>query len=247
MNAPMSTPLMRRALRGIGRRLLIAGLNANRYDMNRNGEAWVVQKLAKDLRTVIDVGANAGAWALEVIKVSNEAEIFCVEAIPEFADNIRSRLGSRVTVVQTALSNESGTLELYKSKGGARAAPLNSVKVLERRSVSCMTGDSLVTAVAAQEVSLIKIDVDGYDFPVIESFPNTLEQFRPIVQFEYSRFWIATRHYLKDAFDFFSNRDYVVGRIMPRHVEFKDYMISDETFMTNNFVAVPREKISIFA
>ena len=236
-----------KVLRGIGRRLLIAGLNANRYDMSRNGEAHVVQKLSQSLELVIDVGANVGDWAAEVLKVTPKAKVFCVEAIPEFAAKIESRFGDTVTVLRTAVSNGDGEITLYKSAGGARAVPLNTSKKLERRDVSCISGDSLVEKIEADTVSFIKIDVDGYDLPVIKSFSSTIDRFLPVVQFEYSRFWIGTRHYLKDAFDFFSSRGYEVGRIMPHRIEFKDYTVSDETFMTNNFLAVPKQRLALLS
>lgn len=239
-------PRVARVFRVIGRRLFVASLNANNYDMAANGEVWLIQKLAPHLDVVLDVGANKGNWAAEVLKAAPAAKVCCIEAIPEFAAEIRERLGSRVRVLQIALTNGEREITLYKAGGGSRAAPLNTNKSVEIRTMDSTTGDRLVQGSCIQKISLIKIDVDGHDMPVIEGFAETIRLERPVVQFEYSRFWIAMRYFLRDAFTFFEGHGYVVARIMPNRIDCKEYSTADETFLTNNFVAVPKEKLSYF-
>ena len=239
-------PKVARVFRAIGRRLFVAGLNANNYDMAANGEAWLIQKLAPHLDSCLDVGANKGNWAAEILKAAPEAKVYCIEAIPEFAAEIRERFGNRVRVLQIALTNSEGKITLYKQGGGSKAAPLNTNKSVEIRTMDSTTGDRLVQSSCIQKVSLIKIDVDGHDMPVIEGFAETIRSERPVVQFEYSRFWIAMRYFLRDAFTFFEGHRYVVARIMPDRIDSREYSTADETFFTNNFVAIPKEKLSYF-
>ena len=86
---------------------------------------------------------------------------------------------------------------------------------------------------------MIKIDVDGYDVKVIRGFSSVISKYRPIVQFEYSRFYIHTRTFLKDAYDFFCPKGYRIGRLMPDYIAFSEYKPRMELFATNNYVALP--------
>ena len=225
-----------------GRKLHVAGQNAFSYDMARNGEQWLVSKLAPHLDCVIDVGANQGKWTAAVMAQAPSADIYAIEAIPEFAATVRERVGGKAHIIEAALSDSPGSLTIYKSGLGGRAALLNTKKAWQAINLEARTGDSVVQELRVDALSLVKIDTDGFDMPIIRGFAKSITKYRPIVQFEYSRFWISTRHYLSDAYSFFDERDYVVGRLMPNRVRFKKYTTHDETFFTNNFVAAPKEK-----
>lgn len=104
-------------------------------------------------------------------------------------------------------------------------------------------GDDIVAEHDIDDITLIKIDVDGYDVLTLRGFLFTIEKQKPVVQFEYSRFYIFTRCYLKDAYELFASIDYEVGRLMPRSIAFSEYTTVLEMFKSNNFVAVPSEKM----
>ena len=103
-------------------------------------------------------------------------------------------------------------------------------------------GDDLVRELGLTDVSLIKIDVDGYDIKVLRGLSSIIVEQRPIVQFEYSKFYIFTRCFLKDGYDFFIPLRYRIGRLMPGWIEFMEYSPRMEIFVTNNYVAVPEER-----
>jgi len=112
--------------------------------------------------------------------------------------------------------------------------------------VDCVRGDKFVQLQNIKQICMIKIDTDGFDMPIIKGLKNTIEYHRPMVQFEYSQFWVESRCYLRDAFEFFESRDYNVGILFKDHIEFLRYNIRNETFLNNNFVAVPSERIETF-
>ena len=59
-----------------------------------------------------------------------------------------------------------------------------------------------------------------------------------VVQFEYNRWWVYARSFLRDAFDFVQPLGYELGKLTPWGVEFYPGWHSDlETFIQGNYVA----------
>lgn len=229
-------------------KLLTGAMNAHFYDMERNGEVWLVQNLAGTIgnRAVLDIGANHGAWSSAVQKCCPGARLYAVEMIPEFANEIRARL-SGVSVIECALGEREDTVIAYQVGGGGRLVARETLKPIVPMTVTMRTGDSVVAELGIDDIALIKIDVDGYDVAVLRGLTETIVMHRPVIQFEYSSFYISTRSYLKDAYEFFAPLDYKVGRLMPRAVLFEEWSPRREVFLTNNFVAVPSEGQKVLA
>lgn len=221
--------------------LMAGARNANCYDMQANGEAWLVRRLAGRLagRTVVDVGANHGAWSALVLNAATDVRLIAVEMVPAFADRLRQRFGDRVTTVQCGLSDRPGETTAYKFGGGGRVVPGPSAKVAEPFATTLRTGDDLLAEIQATSVALIKVDVDGFDIPALRGLAQTIARDRPVVQFEYSARYIDTRHYLRDAYEILESLHYRLGRLMPNGIDITRYHRRLETFQTNNYVALP--------
>ena len=219
--------------------------NAHCYDMAGNGEAWLVGRLANTIsaRAVLDIGANHGNWSAEVRAAVPSARIYAVEMIPEFAQKLRSRFGPDVAVLECAVGDQSGETVAYKLGGGGRINPGDTRKTREPFNVRLRTGDEIVREEGIVDLALVKIDVDGYDIPALRGLRETIARDRPVIQIEYSRCYIDTRYYLRDAYDLLEPLDYRIGRLMPRRIDFMPWSRSNETFLTSNYVAVPRERV----
>ena len=220
------------------------------YNMNHNGERWLVKRLSSSRKscTFVDIGANAGDWSAMVLDVAPAAKVYVVEMIPSFASKLRHRFSERVTVIEAALSDQRGPVTAYRLGGGGRipiglGAGKKSKEVFD---LQTRRGDDIVAEHDVDDIALIKIDVDGYDVLALRGFLSAIKKQRPVVQFEYSRFYIFTRCYLKDAYELFSSMDYQVGRLMPGWIAFSEYTTGLEMFKSNNFVAVPSEKMNVF-
>jgi FkbM family methyltransferase len=132
-------------------------------------------------RVVIDIGAERGAFAEEMIDAGASA-IHLVEPEPDNAAFLRARFGDvpAVTVHEYAASNADGSLELRRSSSPDGDAVTFGHTLLERpgtdeiawRDSVGVRGRSLASLVASGElpsrVGILKIDTEGHDFAVIE-------------------------------------------------------------------------------
>jgi hypothetical protein len=66
-----------------------------------------------------------------------------------------------------------------------------------------------------------------------------------MVQFEYGYINIATRILLIDYYEFFTKHGYIVGKLYPNKVEFRDYAFKHEDFIGPNFIAVRKTDIEL--
>ena len=218
--------------------------NASNYDMDRNGEQWLIEHTASRMaaKSVIDVGANLGEWSARALATVPTAKIYAVEMVPNFASKLHERFGATVTVVEAGLSNRVELVTGYMVGGGGRIPSVASRKKTEPFEFRTRTGDDIAAELGLKDIATIKIDVDGYEIKVLRGFVTVITEQRPMVQFEYSRFYIYTRSFLKDAYDFFEPLGYRIGRLMPSWIEVNEYNSTMEVFATNNYVAIPITK-----
>jgi hypothetical protein len=80
--------------------------------------------------------------------------------------------------------------------------------------------------------------VEGAEHLVLEGLETQLRSERVrFVQFEYGRVNILTHFLLRDFYQLFASYGYVVGKIYPDYVDFREYDLSDEDFMGPNYLA----------
>ncbi len=229
-------------------------------DGRSNGENRFLDLLASlhaaaGYDSVIDVGANRGDWtAAAAARLSPRGirRFFCVEPIPTFANVIRDRLKNTagIELIERVLSDRSGgTAEIFEAGGGGRmyrdyrgadeGTALTTKKIVSHH-VPIATGDEVFGALGVAPY-LLKIDCDGHDLHVLRGFRQTLKDKRPLVQFEYSDFWIGAGSRLREACALLGGAGYNTYKVFPdRLVRFRFNGLF-ETFGYQNIVAVPRE------
>lgn len=133
---------------------------------------------ARDLnpppRTVLDLGANVGIFSVLMAKEYN-AKVFAVEAVPHNVENLgltvaHNHMQDHIVVAQACLGKAHGEVTLYQH-------PLNSGSCSKDNAppypaVKCQTIplDDLFTALQLTEVDFVKVDIEGSEFEVFESF-----------------------------------------------------------------------------
>jgi hypothetical protein len=99
-------------------------------------------------------------------------------------------------------------------------------------------GDSFLQREGIAEVDFLKLDVEGAEHLVLKGLEDRLQQ-RSIrfIQFEYGRVNILTHFLLRDFYQLLTGYGYVVGKIFPDYVDFREYELGDEDFIGPNYLA----------
>lgn len=120
--------------------------------------------------TVIDAGANIGLWTEYILK-RGAKHVYCLEpnrkALTELEKNMRRH--DNVTIIATAIGPENGKIQFYEDENSLISSiyPTNSGTLNE---VDCMTFDTILDKVGIDKIDLLKMDIEGAEFPLIRSF-----------------------------------------------------------------------------
>ena len=222
------------------------------YDLRRNGEAWLLRRLAavNTLGQVFDVGANRGDWAALVLEANPAAHLHCFEICPPTYQRLAARFAGnpRVTAHPFGLSDTAGEIvinhcldtDVLTSMFEVVCSKNNQATAAQVRRGADFLGERGIT-----RIDLLKIDVEGAEHLVLRGFEGCISPTRvPVVQFEYGTVNILTRYLLKDFYAYFEERGYRVGKLFPRRVRFRPYRLEDEDFLGPNYVAVAPELVA---
>jgi FkbM family methyltransferase len=214
------------------------------YKPARNGERWLLDTLqGESIRTVLDVGANVGTWSLMAADLFPDATIYALEVVPDTAATLRARAGQhdRVRCFNLGLAAHTGTLSLrYSATASTHATFTEYPHTWTGERIECpvMRGDEFLAQEGIRDVDFLKLDVEGAEHLVLEGLEYLLRERRVrFVQFEYGRVNILTHFLLQDFYQVFDRHGYVVGKIYPDYVDFREYDLSDEDFMGPNYLA----------
>lgn len=124
---------------------------------------------------VVDVGANAAVFSHYAYSLRPEAEIVAFEPLPAMVQRIRElqrRTGVNLTVRQQAVSTQSGTA-LFESPGGYEGTSRFATDTSRGNTFSVET-ITLDAALAGRHVTVMKIDVEGFELDVIAGGKSAL-------------------------------------------------------------------------
>jgi FkbM family methyltransferase len=144
-------------------------------------ELGLLRELAPSGCTAIDVGANRGIYSYALAKVASRVEAF--EPNPLMARFARRKLPTNVRVHQVALADREGRETFYvpQSVAGTDNHLIGSLKNLYPSLTNMKVDVRLATldSFNFDAVGFIKIDVEGFELPVIEGAARTIARWRP--------------------------------------------------------------------
>lgn len=214
------------------------------YKPHKNGEQWLLQRLrGEPIRTVLDVGANVGKWALIAEAALPDAAVHALEIVPATFQRLAANTAGRprIRCASIGLADRDGALPIrYHADFSAHATFTDHPHSWQGEVIDCAvtTGDAFLRAQGLDRVDFLKIDVEGAEHLVLRGFAGSLAAGRVrFVQFEYGRANILTKFLLRDFHELFRGYGYVVGKIFPDFVDFREYTLDDEDFMGPNYLA----------
>lgn len=184
---------------------------------NLEPEMLLLDQVIGSRKLVVDVGANFGIYSYHLARMGKDVEAF--EPLPRCASTITAYRSPRIRVHKVALSSATGTLKLFTPviKGVPYTAWSSFTPVVgphETREVPVRALDDY----SFEDISLVKIDVEGHELEVLKGAVQTLSREQPVVLIE-----IEQRHLqipIKEVFAFLLELGYAgffheAGRLRP--------------------------------
>jgi FkbM family methyltransferase len=219
-------------------------------DFFLNGEANLMQRLVPaELRTVFDVGANAGHWSEAALRFWPNCHIHAFEIAPLTADRYRACLAKeidrgRVSFNNFGMSDEVAEIEMFYYPGNDELTSHRRRHVqhpAERFIGKVSTLNHYCKVNNINQIDFLKIDIEGHEFKVIKGGSDLLGcQNISCIQFEYGAFSTESRFFVKDYYNLLG--DYWIGKIFPDGVHFSEYDWTMEDFQFCNYVAVQKTR-----
>lgn len=175
-------------------------------------EKILEQKLSANSNCV-DVGSHVGEILDLFLKYAPEGKHIGFEPIPHMAESLKEKYGTEVIIKSYGLSNTSGEKTFTHVKGAEAFSGFkerdyqNRTVDLDTITVQTATLDQVLADEKLQNISLIKIDVEGAELEVLEGAIETINRDKPLVIFEHGK---GAADFYKTSpeqvFEFFSER-----------------------------------------
>jgi FkbM family methyltransferase len=142
------------------------------------------------LRTVVDIGANRGQFALCIRRLYPEAQIYSFEPLSRPARSWMRNFGSdpRAKLFNKAIAAETGSATMSVSRWDVSSSLLpfaqaqhDNFPLTEEASREVVTTTTLEACLDEQQLqdpALLKLDVQGYELAALQGCGALLERFR---------------------------------------------------------------------
>lgn len=150
---------------------------------------------------VLDIGASLGLWTIPLARrsVATGARLWAFEPHPNnhpwLRGNIRiNGLESAVTVHAIALGDEPGTVTMDLGEAGLPGGGGNSAIAVDPAAIGVNVPIIALDSIPrTARVSVIKIDVEGYELRALRGARRLIEQDRPVIFGEFHSGWLRRR------------------------------------------------------
>jgi len=134
-----------------------------------------VRKYCSSFRTAVDVGAHVGYWSSRL--VMDYDIVYAFEPDKEHVQCLRKNvLNHKLVIDSRALSDQEQILKFEKKLGNSGMSRISDIGV----NIQTIPLDKLELC----NVDLIKIDVEGHEYPVLLGAKNTITKWRPVLIIE---------------------------------------------------------------
>jgi FkbM family methyltransferase len=175
---------------------IIATLKCNR----KEGDFLHFLSLLPNQSSVLDIGANIGVMTVYLARKLPDSKVFSFEPVPDNLTALRKLLKfyklKNVKVFDFALGNYNGTAEIIlPERNRVKFHGLSHIEGIEgtegdvgkKYNVTMHRLDDIPELQSpAMPISGIKIDVENYEYKVLEGAKNILSRYKPVI---YAELW----------------------------------------------------------
>lgn len=158
-----------------------------------------IKYFLKEGTTFFDIGTNIGLISVPVLAADNKSNIkvvsieptpFILECLQKTREN--SNYKDAWTIIDRAVSDFNGEIDFFVDGEGDSA--FNRVSTAADKSkvrVKCDTLDDIWIRLNSPAVSVIKIDIEGYDFFALKGGSRCIRKNRPVIFIEWYEEYIS--------------------------------------------------------
>lgn len=153
----------------------------------------------------LDIGANIGAHTLLMAQLAGPTgRVVALEPHPQICRRLRQNIGlnrlRNVTVINAALTERDGTIDLYGFAADAFEQGISSLlpdhEAKTKMEVRAIRGVTLIREQQIVSCNFLKIDVEGAESLVLNELSELINRLRPAILVEYRK-----QHWEKFAAD----------------------------------------------
>ncbi len=188
-----------------GARMLLRGDIGKEYfvGFGELGTLSILDRFLREGDVFVDVGAYVGFFSLYAsYKVGNSGEVICFEPNPEsykvLMENLKINGINNVRAFNFALGSKECFLELTMPHGKTPSESTLMEEEGKKFKVKVVRFDDIINELGIERVSMIKIDVEGWENEVIGGMIKTIEKFKPIILVEKNPLLLLGYNYLID-------------------------------------------------
>jgi len=166
-------------------------INATLRNNRKEGDFLYFLSMLPENSTILDIGANIGVMTMHIALKLPHSKVYSFEPVPENLYNIRRLIKfysiKNVTVFDIALGNYNGKAEIIMPKiNHVKFQGLSHVKGVEGSEGNSGIKYNVSIRKLEKPVSGIKIDVENYEYNVLEGARNLLLEHKPLI---YAELW----------------------------------------------------------
>ena len=141
--------------------------------------------------TVVDIGGNIGYTTILFAKKCGEGAVISIEPSKELFktlnEHIRLNSLTNVKVLNIGLGDIGRSAQLFKVdkfNNGRNRILETAGKDVPSETITIKTLDEVVDCMNLKEISAIKLDVEGYEYKVLQGSVKTLKNMQPVMLIE---------------------------------------------------------------
>ncbi len=165
---------------------------------------------------VLEIGANIGAHTLQIAQLVGPTGCIYAFEPTDFAANklaanikLNPELAPRIRVRRELVTNSERETPSTTIRSSWKRSESNQQRPPESIQPKAISIDELVEVEGIAKVDLIKIDVDGYDFKVLQGAVNTIKSMNPVIFIELCEYCLnAQGNSIRDIFELLFSAGY---------------------------------------
>lgn len=172
--------------------------------------------------TILDIGANVGDTLVRMLSANKDHKYYCIEADNFFFKYLKKNVEEikkndpkiHISILKELVGNKlSGYFQTRRGTTGS----LVDRPIQDNQKINSKKLDDIIFENKINDISLIKVDTDGFDISVLSSGYETIKNYKPYLFFEYMK-KDSTR--LNEYLDFISELqklNYKIFIVLNRH------------------------------